>query len=101
VKILSKSAASITVQVSRSNLEALLAKLNGHPPDSACTLLRYDKSAECYLRIQAVEDDAHYASRDRGIMHSDTEAAMYNGAHCTIKPYDDNGHGEYPMEHDE
>jgi hypothetical protein len=76
MKILHKSAASITVQVSRSNLTALLAKLNGRPPDSVCTLLRYDQSAECYLRIQAVEDGAHYASRDRGIMHEDTERAM-------------------------
>ena len=32
VKVLHKSAASITVQVSRSNLLALLAKLDGHPP---------------------------------------------------------------------
>ena len=96
MKIVHKSAASITIELSRSNLTALLAKLDGHPPESACVLLRYDTSAQCYLRVHAVEDGEHYKHRDRGLMHNDTEVAMYSGAH-----YADNGHGEYPMAADE
>ena len=65
----------IYVELSRRNLESLLAKLNGHPPDSACTLIRHCED-DLYLSIQAVEDDAHYLD-DRppaGRMHPETEA---------------------------
>lgn len=76
MKIIHRSAASITIELSRANLQALLAKLDGHPPDTSCVLLRYDASAQCYLRVHAVENSEHYLHRDRGIMHEDTERAI-------------------------
>jgi hypothetical protein len=76
MKIVHKSAASITIELSRANLQALLAKLDGHPPNSTPVILRFDQSAQCYLRVHAVENGDHYMHRDRGIMHEDTEAAM-------------------------
>lgn len=82
MKIVHKSAASITIELSRANLQALLAKLDGHPPDTSCVLLRYDASAQCYLRVHAVENSEHYLHRDRGIMHSDTEQEMANPGWC-------------------
>lgn len=69
------------VVLSRRNLLSLLAKLDGHPPDSACTI----SGPEVYpaTAVVAEEDDAHYAHFSRGgllgragRMHPDTEAAL-------------------------
>lgn len=61
-----------TVTLSRRNLNALLAKLDGHPPASACRIER-----ECddglYLSVVAQEDADHYCDRHPGRMHQATE----------------------------
>lgn len=70
------------VVLSRRNLLALLAKLDGHPPNSLCTLV----SPSFYppAVVVAEEDDYHYAHPSReyadpGTIHPDTEEAMYHG----------------------
>lgn len=68
---------AIRVALSERNLKTLLAKLQGHPPDSACTLTYPTK--EGYILIVTAEPDAlHYANPERDIpypgpMHPDTE----------------------------
>lgn len=59
-----------TVELTRRNLEALLVKLNGHPPNSACTIMNDG------WRVKAVENAAHYADRPAGVMHDETEVAI-------------------------
>src|ERR1039458_6471732 len=46
------------------NLQVLLAKLDGHPPGSACTLERDDGSGAVF-RVIAEEDAEHYRSEER------------------------------------
>ncbi len=60
-----------TVVLSRRNLLTLLAKLDGHPPDSHCMI--YGGSDAPGLLIKAEEDDEHYKDRPAGQMHDDTE----------------------------
>lgn len=61
-----------TVELTRRNLNALLAKLDGNPPDSECTLVDpTDKIA-----VKAVEDSVHYANRRPGPLHEDTESVI-------------------------
>ena len=69
--------------VSRRNLRALLAKLDGHPPGSACTLIA--PAHYGLVLISAEEDEVHYANLERvsagigevpGSMHSDTEVIL-------------------------
>lgn len=71
----------IEVRVSRRNLLTLLAKLDGHPPDSACTIL--GPVIWPATTLLAEEDDVHYNDAARveavgdnqpGQMHPDTEA---------------------------
>lgn len=66
--------------LSRRNLLALLAKLDGKPPGSFCTLLgptMYEPFA-----VTAEEDEAHYAHPSRegfnrpGQVHAETEARL-------------------------
>jgi hypothetical protein len=57
--------------LSRRNLEALLAKLDGHPPGSACTIVG-GSDAEGWT-VRAEENGAHYADRPAGMMVADTE----------------------------
>lgn len=61
-----------TVELTRRNLMVLLAKLDGHPLDSACTIV----DSERRIAVQAVEDAEHYADREPGRMHDDTETAL-------------------------
>jgi hypothetical protein len=62
------------IELSRSNLAALVAKLDGNPMGSACTIM---KQIDGHLFVvRAVEDVAHYFDRPRGVMHPDTEGAM-------------------------
>lgn len=69
---------TVTVTLSRRNLKVLLAKLDGHPWRSACTITNYDG----HLIVKAEEDDAHYGQRQAeggpgpGPMHPDTEAEL-------------------------
>lgn len=59
------------VELTRRNLNALLAKLDGHPPDSACTI---EKDG---VFVKAVHDFAHYGGGVApGAMHPDTERAL-------------------------
>jgi hypothetical protein len=59
---------AVGVELTRRNLLSLLAKLDGHPADSACTI----QSPDGFL-VKAVEDDAHYSDRNAGHMHPETE----------------------------
>jgi hypothetical protein len=60
----------IRVFLSRRNLTALLAKLDGWPEGSACTIVKGQ------LMVCAERDDAHYRGRIPGAMHPSTELAI-------------------------
>jgi hypothetical protein len=66
--------------LSRRNLLALLAKLDGAPDGSACTIMAPIQYGHFFVRAE--EDDEHYvhpereAQADPGPMHPDTEARM-------------------------
>ena len=66
--------AHMAITLSRRNLLALLAKLDGHPPDSAATLVWGDPNGGS-ITVRAEENDPHYGSRGYGPgpMVSDTE----------------------------
>lgn len=55
--------------LSRRNLMALLAKLDGFPAGSACTIGSPDGS----WYVRAEEDSVHYSERAPGRMHPTTE----------------------------
>jgi hypothetical protein len=68
---------TVHVTLSRRNLLSLLAKLDGHPAGSSCTLIRYSTPDKwSALIVQAEEDAVHYADRTPGPMHPDTEAQL-------------------------
>lgn len=60
--------------LSRRNLLALLAKLDGYPPNSYCEIGGGEDAPG--FRVTAEEDSVHYANRPPGAMHSDTEARV-------------------------
>ena len=67
----------VVVTLSRRNLLTLLAKLDGHPPNSACTIvLPGDEGPD--LQVRAEDDDAHYQQRPEppGAMHPETESHL-------------------------
>lgn len=66
---------SITVELTRRNLETLLAKLDGNPPDSLCTIAKGEPSYG-WVYVRAVENEAHYSDRPAGRMHPNTEASL-------------------------
>ena len=64
------------LHLSRRNLVSLLAKLDGNPPNSACTLV----APSANIVVHAEEDDVHYAHESRegapaGYVHPSTAAA--------------------------
>lgn len=68
------------VFLSKRNLLSLLAKLNGHPPDSACTLM-YQQKDNSWLIVTGEPDNIHYVNSERdgntaGPTHPDTEKAI-------------------------
>jgi hypothetical protein len=70
----------VRVALSERNLRALLAKLDGHPPESARTIA-YDTLDGYHLLVTAEPDAVHYANPERdhpwpGVMHPDTEAEL-------------------------
>ncbi len=70
----------VKVALSRRNLKILLAKLDGSPPNSACTIY-YEGRDGKVLWVTAEEDDVHYANPERdlprgGTMHPATEDAI-------------------------
>lgn len=60
------------IELTRRNLLSLLAKLDGNPPYSACTILAPGGT----FFVKAVEDAEHYTDRAPGHMHEDTEAVL-------------------------
>ncbi len=70
----------LTMVLSRRNLETLLAKLDGNPPDSACTIMAPQEYGP-YL-VKGEENGTHYTHPGReagaiaGRMHPDTEAII-------------------------
>lgn len=69
------------VILSRRNLRTLLAKLDGNPPNSACTIIGGTDAPGLF--VVAEEDEVHYADRlvpngmtKYGPMHPDTERAI-------------------------
>lgn len=65
-----------TVVLSRCNLRSLLGKLDGHPRDSACTIVGGDDAPGLF--VNAEDDEQHYGRRGRRPrgMHPDTEAVL-------------------------
>lgn len=61
-----------TLVLSRKNLLTLLAKLDGYPEDSQYTILGGDEAPG--ILVKAEENEVHYAHREAGIMHTETEA---------------------------
>lgn len=62
--------------LSRRNLKSLLAKLDGYPPNSSCTLI--GPGTDPLFILTAEEDDVHYKHPSRkgmppGEMHPETE----------------------------
>src|SRR5437868_4351803 len=64
----------IAVELSRRNLLTLLAKLDGHPPNSACTIEK--DFIDVYLSVKAVPDEDAYRDHPPGEMHPATEARV-------------------------
>jgi hypothetical protein len=70
-----------TIILSRRNLESLLAKLDGNPPDSVCEIGAPDIYGS--FSVKAEENGPHYAHESRGDvkgiagqMHPDTEGII-------------------------
>ena len=70
----------VVVELSRRNLESMLAKLNGYPPSSHCTLVRECENG-LILEVRGVENDQHCVKREPGPMHPSTERQMRNMCH--------------------
>jgi hypothetical protein len=67
----------VVVTLSRRNLLTLLAKLDGHPSNSACSIFLAGDEGPGLL-VRGEENDAHYGNRPAppGAMHPETEAQM-------------------------
>ena len=63
------------IVLSRKNLESLLAKLDGHPPNSACQIVNFSEG----ICVSAEPDEVHYAERPAGTMHPETEDHIVRG----------------------
>jgi hypothetical protein len=71
MKVVAEQGRIVGVELTRRNLQALLAKLDGNPPHSACTLIEPGG-----VYVKAVENAEHYSDRPPGFVHEDTERAM-------------------------
>lgn len=67
---------TILVELTRRNLQVLLAKLDGNPPGSFREITRFADNSPDWIVVRAVEDEVHYHDRAPGQMHPDTEAAI-------------------------
>ena len=72
MKVVSATETHVHIELSRRNLLSLLAKLDGHPPNSACTIIS-PMPSPIEVSVTAVEDEAHYSDRPAGQMVQDTE----------------------------
>jgi len=72
---------AVAVMLSRRNLLALLAKLDGFPVESRATLL----APTMYGRfsVSAEEDDTHYAHQSRGV-HRNEAGALHPATEARI-----------------
>ena len=70
----------VVITLSQRNLLTLLAKLEGFPPRSACTIT-FPGDDGPSLVVHAESDEEHYATRTAppGRMHPDTEARVRQG----------------------
>lgn len=75
----------VEVVLSRRNLRALLAKLDGHPAGSSCTLVR-EMGDGRLLVLSAEEDGVHYRDRPPGATAAATESAL-RGAQTQGQPF--------------
>ena len=66
------------VILSKRNLLSLLAKLNGQPAGSACTIAKAAVGGS-YFYVKAEEDAVHYSGRKPGPMALETEEAIKAG----------------------
>ena len=64
------------IELSRRNLLSLLAKLDGHPPNSACTITTPISDGVPLWSVHAVEDAEHYSDRPAGPMIAETERML-------------------------
>lgn len=71
MKLITATDEMVTIELSRRNLLSLLAKLDGHPPDSARTI--FSNMQLPFVFIKAVEDAEHYSDRPAGAMVDGTE----------------------------
>ena len=73
MKLEIKDGYRVEVSLSRRNLMTLLAKLDGNPHESLCTI--YSEGFFGRLSVQVQEDAIHYKDRiiPPGEMHPDTE----------------------------
>jgi len=67
----------VMVTLSRRNLLTLLAKLDGHPSNSACSIFLPGDDGPGLL-VRGEENDSHYGKRlaPPGAMHPETETQM-------------------------
>ena len=73
------------IELSRRNLLSLLAKLDGHPPNSACSIMAPNDMPG--WTVHAVEDAEHYADRPAGQMIAETERMLpYDQRMAAINP---------------
>lgn len=68
---------AVYIELTRRNLYALIAKLDGSPQDSARTITK-TLAEDILYSVTAVEDEAHYSDTPPGRMHYDTERAISN-----------------------
>lgn len=66
-----------TLILSRRNLLTLLAKLDGFPPNSACSIVGGCEAPNIW--VKAEEDEVHYAGRPASEMHPITEGRIAEG----------------------
>lgn len=66
----------VNITLSKRNLLSLLAKLNGYPPQSCCTLKKLE--GKVILTVCAEDDHTHYANRGYppGEVHPETAEAI-------------------------
>lgn len=82
MRVVDVSGGFVRIELTRRNLRSLLAKLDGHPPNSACTIISPDDH-EVTVVVTAVEDVKHYGSRRPGAMIEDTEQELQRESnHC-------------------
>jgi hypothetical protein len=66
MKVIGEGGYVAGVELTRRNLETLLAKLDGTPPNSACTI------AQGGFYVKAVENEVHYANRKPGPIYGES-----------------------------